>query len=116
MKKLTGIIRKSKYSAVKKELIKLGITFFFHSDLNCDFNIPNSLSLKGMIFPSSEHVRCSFFVVVPNELEDQAIQTILKTCYTNKPGDGMIFVTDVSESYRIDDQQYGVKALNFNTL
>lgn len=28
MKKLTGIIRKSKYSAVKKELIKLGITFF----------------------------------------------------------------------------------------
>lgn len=69
-----------------------------------------------MIFPSSEHVRCSFFVVVPNELEDQAIQTILKTCYTNKPGDGMIFVTYVSESYRIDDQQYGVKALNFNTL
>ena len=116
MKKLSGIIRKSKYNSVKKELSKLGITFFFNSDLNCDCNIPESFTLKGMIFPSLEHVRCSFFVVVPDALEDQAIQTILQTCYTKDFGDGMIFVSDVNETYRIDDQQSGVKALEFNTF
>ena len=116
MKKITGVIRKSKYKSVKKELSDLGINFFFNSDLNCDCNIPESYTLKGMLFPTLEHVRCSLYVVVPDTLEYQTIQTILQTCYTKDFGDGMIFVSDINESYRIDDQQLGEQALDFNTI
>jgi nitrogen regulatory protein P-II 1 len=49
-------------------------------------------------------------------LEYQTIQTILQTCYTKDFGDGMIFVSDINESYRIDDQQLGEQALDFNTI
>lgn len=40
-------------------------------------------------------------IVVPDELADAVVQTILKHAHTGRPGDGLIFVSTVDESFRI---------------
>jgi len=40
-------------------------------------------------------------MVVPDNLVDEVVQTILKYGHTGRPGDGKIFVIDVAEAYRI---------------
>ena len=50
-------------------------------------------------------------IVVPDELADQVVQTILKHAHTGNPGDGKIFVIDVQQSYRIRTGESGADAL-----
>lgn len=114
MKKIHTIIRKSKLKELKKALSEFGVTFFFNSDLNCDCNIPSPFTFKGILYSSGQHLRCSLFFVIQNDLEDRVIQKVLQICYTDEKGDGMIFVSDIGQCYRIDDQQRGVSALNFS--
>ena len=40
-------------------------------------------------------------IVVPDHLTDAVVQTILKHAHTGRPGDGLIFVSTVDESFRI---------------
>lgn len=40
-------------------------------------------------------------IVVPDQLADAVVQTILKHAHTGRPGDGLIFVSTVDESFRI---------------
>ena len=40
-------------------------------------------------------------IIVPDELCDEVVQTILKYAHTGRPGDGKVFVIDVAEAYRI---------------
>ena len=40
-------------------------------------------------------------IVVPDQVADAVVQTILKHAHTGRPGDGLIFVSTVDESFRI---------------
>jgi nitrogen regulatory protein P-II 1 len=50
-------------------------------------------------------------MVLPSNLVDGAIQTILKTAKTGKIGDGKIFISKVEEAIRIRDEERGETAL-----
>ncbi len=51
-------------------------------------------------------------VVVPDEQCQTAIDTIIKTNQTGKPGDGKIFVTPITETIRVRTGEAGDLALN----
>ena len=51
-------------------------------------------------------------VVVPDELCKTAIDTIIKSNQTGKPGDGKIFVTPIIETIRVRTGEEGDAALN----
>jgi nitrogen regulatory protein P-II 1 len=50
-------------------------------------------------------------MVLPPNLVDGAVQTILKTARTGKIGDGKIFLSKVDEAIRIRDEERGEGAL-----
>ena len=50
-------------------------------------------------------------VVVPDERVDEVIDTIIETAKTGKIGDGKIFVSDMSNAYRIRTGETGEEAL-----
>jgi nitrogen regulatory protein P-II 1 len=50
-------------------------------------------------------------MVLPYNLVDGAVQTILKTARTGKIGDGKIFLSKVDEAIRIRDEERGEGAL-----
>jgi nitrogen regulatory protein P-II 1 len=50
-------------------------------------------------------------MVVPHNLVESAIQTILRTAKTGKIGDGKIFISKVEEAIRIRDEERGESAL-----
>ena len=51
-------------------------------------------------------------VVVPDDQCQMAIDTIIKTNQTGKPGDGKIFVTPITETIRVRTGEAGDLALN----
>ncbi|NTV98000.1 MAG: P-II family nitrogen regulator, partial [Chlorobiaceae bacterium] len=51
-------------------------------------------------------------VVVPDDLCKTAIDIIIRTNQTGKPGDGKIFVTPILETVRIRTGEQGQAALN----
>ena len=51
-------------------------------------------------------------VVVPEEICKTAIDTIIKTNQTGKPGDGKIFVTPIIETIRVRTGEKDREALN----
>ena len=50
-------------------------------------------------------------MVLPDNLVDVTVQTILKTAKTGKIGDGKIFLTKVDEAIRIRNEERGDHAL-----
>ena len=50
-------------------------------------------------------------MVLPYNLVDSAIQTILKNAKTGKIGDGKIFMSKIDEAIRIRDEERGEAAL-----
>ncbi|MCG8345089.1 MAG: P-II family nitrogen regulator, partial [Chlorobiales bacterium] len=50
-------------------------------------------------------------IVVPDDMKQTAIDTIIKTNQTGKPGDGKIFVTDITDSIRVRTGEIGDAAL-----
>ncbi|HCP35657.1 MAG TPA: transcriptional regulator, partial [Deltaproteobacteria bacterium] len=50
-------------------------------------------------------------VVVPDERVDEVIDAIIETAKTGKIGDGKIFVSDMSNAYRIRTGESGDTAL-----
>jgi len=50
-------------------------------------------------------------VVVPDDLVDRVIQSILQSASDGKIGDGKIFITDVSDAVRIRTGEHGEDAI-----
>ncbi len=111
MKKIEAIIRKSKYSEVKKALHKKGINFFTYWDVTGIGNEKQGHVYRGLSFSTSDIQRRFLSIVVNDDFEKITIETILKAARTGDIGDGKIFVSDVSEAYRIRTAEKGGETL-----
>jgi nitrogen regulatory protein PII len=49
--------------------------------------------------------------VVPGDLVDAVAERVRKAAHTGRPGDGMIFVTEVQQAIRIRSGERGIPAL-----
>ena len=112
MKKIEAIIRKSKFSAVKKALHEKGVNFFSYWDVTGLGNEKEGHVYRGVSYSTSDIQRRYLSIVVNDDFEQAAIADILDAAATGEVGDGKIFVSDVKDAYRIRTGKKGPDTLN----
>ena len=111
MKKIEAIIRKSKYRDVKQALYDAGISFFSYWDVTGKGNEKEGHVYRGVTYNTSDIQRRFISIVVNDEFEEPTINAILSAAATGEVGDGKIFVSEISESYRIRTGEKGRETL-----
>lgn len=101
MKKIEAIIRKSKFSEVKKALHDVGVNFFSYWDVTGLGNEKEGHVYRGVSYSTSDIQRRYLSIVVNDDFEAVTIRAILDSGATGDVGDGKIFVSHIEEVYRI---------------
>jgi nitrogen regulatory protein PII len=112
MKKIEAIIKPFKLDEVKEALSDVGIEGMTVSE------VKGFGRQKGHteIYRGSEYTidflpKIKIEIVIPDEKETTAVNTIMKSARTGKIGDGKIFVTPVLDSVRIRTGERGESAI-----
>ncbi|MGH7942949.1 MAG: P-II family nitrogen regulator [Limisphaerales bacterium] len=102
MKKIEAIIKPFKLQEVKDALSEIGIHGMTVSE------VKGFGRQKGHteIYRGSEYTvdflpKVKIETVVPDNMVEQAKETIIKAAKTGKIGDGKIFISSIAEAYRI---------------
>ena len=111
MKKVEAIIRKSKFSVVKKALHEVGVNFFSYWDVTGLGNEKEGHVYRGVSYSTSDIQRRYLSIVVNDDFEEVTIKAILAAASTGEVGDGKIFVSQVDEVYRIRTGEKGGNTL-----
>ncbi|MVO08907.1 transcriptional regulator [Flavobacterium sp. TP390] len=111
MKKIEAIIRKSKFSAVKKALHEIGVNFFSYWDVTGIGNEKQGHVYRGISYSTSDIQRRYLSIVVNDDFEEATIKAILDAAATGEVGDGKIFVSHIDEVYRIRTGEKGGQTL-----
>lgn len=112
MKKIEAIIRKSKFDEVKKALHQIEVNFFSYWDVTGVGNEKQGHVYRGISYSTSDIQRRYLEIVVSDEFLDRTIETLFESAATGNVGDGKIFVSEVSEVYRIRTKESGKAAIN----
>ncbi|RTE53049.1 P-II family nitrogen regulator [Arenibacter aquaticus] len=112
MKKIEAIIRKSKFDDVKKALHQIEVNFFSYWDVTGVGNEKEGHVYRGISYSTSDIQRRYLSIVISDEFLDKTIQTLLETAYTGNVGDGKIFVSEITEAYRIRTKESGKAGIN----
>lgn len=112
MKKIEAIIRKSKFKEVKDALHTVGVNFFSYWDVTGVGNEKKGHVYRGISYSTSEIQRRYLSIVVNDDFLEPAIEAILKSASTDHVGDGKIFVSEITEAYRIRTGEKGGQTLN----
>ena len=112
MKKVEAIIRKSKFSAVKKALHEVGVNFFSYWDVTGLGNEKIGHVYRGVSYSTSDIQRRYLSIVVNEEFLDVTVQAIIEAGKTGEVGDGKIFVSNIEDVYRIRTGEKGGNTLN----
>lgn len=111
MKKVEAIIRKSKFSTVKKALHEVGVNFFSYWDVTGLGNEKKGSVYRGVSYSTSDIQRRYLSIVVNDDFEEITVKTIIDAASTGEVGDGKIFVSTVEECYRIRTGEKGSQTL-----
>ncbi|WP_445456674.1 P-II family nitrogen regulator [Flavobacterium sp. HNIBRBA15423] len=111
MKKIEAIIRRSKFSAVKKALHEVGVNFFSYWDVTGLGNEKQGHVYRGISYSTSDIQRRYLSIVVNDDFEQVTIKAILEAAATGEVGDGKIFVSHIEEVYRIRTGEKGGQTL-----
>ncbi len=111
MKKIEAIIRKSKFSAVKEALHEVDVNFFSYWDVTGLGNEKEGHVYRGVSYSTSDIQRRHLSIVVNDDFEQVTINALLKAASTGEVGDGKIFVSDITEAYRIRTGEKGGETL-----
>lgn len=124
MKEIIAVIRMKKMNETKQALIDAGISSFtalgrvlgrgkgqVHFDIlhGAESGYPEAIEQLGG--PPRLVAKRLIAIVVPDEMKETAIETIITANRTGKPGDGKIFVTDITDSIRVRTGEVGDVAL-----
>jgi len=112
MKKIEAIVRRSKYRALRDALHAKGINFFSYWDVTGIGNEKTGHVYRGVSYSTSDIQRRYISIVVNDDFEQIAVDTLLEYAKTGEVGDGKIFVSDIKEAYRIRTGEKGGETLN----
>jgi nitrogen regulatory protein P-II 1 len=112
MKKIEAIIRKSKFSNVKKALHDVEVNFFSYWDVTGVGNEKEGHVYRGVTYSTTDIQRRYLSIVVSEPFVERTINAIIKSAYTGDVGDGKIFILPVEEAYRIRTKETGKTSLN----
>jgi len=112
MTRIEAIIQPSRFESVKEALQKAGVEGMTVTEVHGHGRQRgHTETYRGREYEVDLLPKIKIEMVLPQNLVDSAIQTILKTAKTGKIGDGKIFISKVEEAIRIRDEQRGESAL-----
>ncbi|MEN3002169.1 MAG: P-II family nitrogen regulator [Armatimonadota bacterium] len=111
MKKIDCILRPHKLEEVKTALGELGITGMTVSEVRGCGRSPSESGPMGEEVLIRLPMRLRLEMVVPDELVEPVIETILRHARTGQPDDGKIFVLPYQDAIRIRTEERGDAAL-----
>ncbi|HEV2493061.1 MAG TPA: P-II family nitrogen regulator [Terriglobia bacterium] len=112
MKKLEAIIQPSRLDAVKDALREIGVDGMTISEVRGHGRQKGHTEVyRGNEYTIDLLPKIKIETVLPDNLVDPAVQTILKIARTGKIGDGKIFLSRVDEAIRIRNEERGDAAL-----
>jgi len=124
MKELIAIVRINMMNQTKQALTDCGVDAFFAHEAHGrgkGFVNPqvlegvgqgyeeaaSLLGEKGKLYPKR-----MITVIVEDSMVDCAVETIINTNQTGKPGDGKVFVVPIGDAVRIRTGETGVKSIS----
>src|SRR3979490_3068559 len=112
MMKLEAIIQPSRFESVKDALREIGVEGMTVTEVRGHGRQKGHTEIyRGREYTVDLLPKIKLEVVLPENLVDRAIETILKSAKTGKIGDGKIFVSRVEEAIRIRNEERGESAL-----
>jgi nitrogen regulatory protein P-II 1 len=112
MTRIEAIIQPSRFEAVKAALHEIGIEGMTVSEVRGHGRQKgHTETYRGREYAVDLLPKVKIEMVLPYNLVDSAVQTILKTAKTGKIGDGKIFMSKIDEAIRIRDEERGEAAL-----
>jgi nitrogen regulatory protein P-II 1 len=112
MKKIEAIIRPFRIDDVREALAELGVKGMTLTEVKGYGRQKGHTELyRGSEYQIDFLPKIKLEVVVPDRMEDQVIEAILKTARTGQVGDGKIFVYDVEDAVRVRTGEAGESAL-----
>ncbi|GAB4241837.1 MAG: P-II family nitrogen regulator [Acidobacteriota bacterium] len=102
MKLVTAIVRPSKVEEVKEALGRLHISGMTVTEVRGHGRQRGHTAIyRGKEYSVSLLPKVKIELVLPDDLVDEVIRTIMETCRTGEIGDGRVFVLPVEEGYNI---------------
>ena len=112
MKKLAAIIQPSRLDSVKDALREIGVDGMTVSEVRGHGRQKGHTEVyRGYEYTVDLLPKIKIEAVLPDNLVEPAVNTILKHARTGKIGDGKIFLTTVDEAIRIRNEERGEAAL-----
>jgi len=112
MKKIEAIIKPFKLDDVKEALSDIGIQGMTVSETKGYGRQKGHKEVyRGAEYAVDFVPKLKLEIVVDDDMLEQVIDTILKTAYTGKIGDGKIFIHDMADAVRIRTGERGKNAL-----
>ncbi len=102
MKKIEAIIKPFKLDEVREALSEIGVSGLTVTEVKGFGRQKGHTELyRGAEYVVDFLPKVKIEVVIPSDLEDKAVEAIIKAARTGKIGDGKIFVFDVGHVVRI---------------
>lgn len=112
MQKIEAIIQPSKLDTVKDALLEIGVEGMTILEARGHGRQKGHTEFyRGREYTVDLLPKIKLELVLPDELVEKAIQTIIGAARTGKIGDGKIFVSKVEDAIRIRNEEHGDAAL-----
>lgn len=111
MKKVEAIIRKTKFDDVKEALHAVGIEFITFWDVRGVGKATEKRLYRGVQYDTSTIERMMITFICREKYLDQAIKALLESAKTGEIGDGKIFISEITDGYRIRTGEQGDKSV-----
>jgi nitrogen regulatory protein P-II 1 len=111
MKKIEVVIRKSKFDEVKEALYNVGVEFITFWDVRGTGKATQGSVYRGIAYDTSTIERILITFVCREKYMDPAIKAILQSAKTGEVGDGKIFISEITDAYRIRTGDKGDRAM-----
>jgi len=112
MKKLEAVIQPNRLDAVRQALYEIGVQGMTISEVRGHGRQKGHSEIyRGTEYTVDLLPKIKLEAVLPDELAERAVETIVAAARSGKIGDGKVFLFEVNQAVRIRDSQRGEQAL-----
>jgi len=112
VKKIEALIKPFKLSEVKEKLIAMGIQGMTVTEVKGFGRQKGHTELyRGTEYTIDFLPKLKLEIVLPHDLVEKAVETIIASAHTGQIGDGKIFVSPIEETIRIRTKERGREAV-----
>src|SRR5690348_6664314 len=112
MMKLEAVIQPSRFESVKDALREIGVEGMTVTEVRGHGRQKGHTEIyRGREYTVDLLPKIKLELVLPNEMVERAVQTIVSVTRTGRIGDGKIFLSRIDDAIRIRNDERGATAL-----